>query len=106
MSNLKQYTITHNCDWEGEEYGFIMMLTDEQYIIINAAIIESDSEEFEIEQTNYSPKEVKIVQKHDKNSYMASLAFYVFRDENPFDIELDEEESILDVIFYKGRGLK
>lgn len=93
---MKQYTITEYNDWEGETFGYILMLTDSEYDIIAKAF--EDSESFEIKPSEYTYEQVDMINKHSSNSYMSRLQFVRLSDDVNLS-EIDEET------FYKRNNL-
>lgn len=75
--NTKQYTITEENDWEGETFGYIMDLTDDEVALITNGLAESEFHS--IEPSNYTPEQAALVNKHDTNGYMPRLGFYAFK---------------------------
>lgn len=119
--NTKQYTITEENDWEGETFGYIMDLTDDEVALITKGLTESEFHS--IEQSSHTPEDVALVNKHSDNSYMPRLGFYEFKeplvdmiadndacidgDDDYDEIEKEEqkEQFLTNEVFYKGAGL-
>lgn len=115
---MKQYTITEENDWEGETFGYIIDLSEQEYEYIIKNITNCLS--LSLEETNYTPEQVETINKHSSNSYMPRLDFYEFKkdffqiledtknyiysNEDTTDTEKDEEMSycLETEIFYKG----
>lgn len=126
MNTTKQYTITEYNDWEGETFGYIMDLTDDEVALITKGLAESEFHS--IEPSSHTPEDVALVKKHDTNGYMDRLGFYEFKEplEDMINSETDrikgyegytDDETLLKYtklvtsilefdIFYKGLGLK
>lgn len=98
----KQYTITEYNDWEGESFGYIMLLTTEEAEKIEkkAKEIFEDEEVITIEETDYTEKDVEKINRVSSNSYMNRLGFYEFKSDKVLD-EWNEHGDL----FYKGNGL-
>lgn len=102
----KQYCITEHNEHEGEDFSYVMDLTDAQFQHIKNVIEDNElNEEYlEIEESNYSIGDLYMINKHSNNSYMARIGYYVFNNpDNLFDYNDDE---LYYNIFYKGVGLK
>lgn len=98
---MKQYEITEENDWEGETFGYIVMLTEKQAKQIEQRFEEiNDGEEIlSIEESNYDQKTVDLINKKSKNSYMNRLGFYTL---NP---TVDLTNFDYNDFPYKGNGL-
>jgi len=121
MNTTKQYTITEYNDWEGETFGYIMDLTDDEVALITKGLAESEFHS--IEPSSHTPEDVALVKKHDTNGYMDRLGFYEFKkslvdmiadndacidgDDDYDEIEKEEqkEQFLTNEVFYKGAGL-
>lgn len=90
---MKQYTITEHNDNEGETFGYILMLTNNQYKSISNRIdylsdydklseeglwgdIGIEDNRLEIEPTSYIKLDVYRINKRNNNSYMDRLGYY------------------------------
>jgi len=116
---MQQYTITEENDWEGESFGYIMDLTSEEFEFIQTNI--KDSQCLTIEKSDYSKKEVKLVNQHSENTYMPRLGFYKFKekffdlieklrqeveDEFEWTDDVEKNRFVLEtLVFYKALGL-
>ena len=97
---MRQYEITEENDWEGETFGYILNLTDEQYQIIKSRFEEDDDFECcSIEPSNYTLEDVKLVNKKSKNGYMDRLCFYKLKE------DLDLVNCEYGDFPYKGNGM-
>lgn len=99
---LLQFTVTEGNEWEGETYGYIIFITQNQADFIQDKINQFDIGHYlDIKQTNYSLYDVSVINKHSSNSYMSRLAFYEFFEEETLNNWKEQDD-----VFYKGTGLK
>lgn len=101
-SNKKQYTITHKCDYEGESFSFVVYLTANEYGIIKDVIDKikdkNIEDEFYLEETSLSVKDIDLINKYSTNTYMNRIGWYGV-DFNNLHVEGNN------IPFYKGRSL-
>lgn len=101
-SNTKQYTITHKCEYEGEDFSFVVDLTNDEYILVKKTIEDiknTDTEdEFSVEETNLSDSDIALINKFSGNTYMNRIARYKIDFDN---LEVGKYQTP----FYKGSCL-
>lgn len=114
----KTYVIEEKNEWEGENFGYIMDLTEEEYNIISNAFKNSNS--FSIQECSLTYEEVKKINRAVKNGYKDRYNFYIFEKdfiadakeafsdiENDSEVSNPEEEKSewVENQFYKGSSL-
>lgn len=102
---MKQYEITEDNDWEGETFGYILTLTDEQFEKIKTGfeIINEDEgyDKVTIEPCDYSQEQIDLINKKSRNRYMDRVNYYELN-ENEFNLDSFEYSDFP----YKGNGMK
>lgn len=101
----KQYCITEHNDHEGEDFSYVMDLTPDQFEHIKNVIEDNelDEEQLEIEESNYTIGDMKLINDHSKNSYKKRIAFCTFN--NPSGLFEYNDDELYYSVFYKGSGL-
>lgn len=103
---MRQYTITENNDWEGEIWGYIINLTEDQYELLNSKMSEDENMPLSIEPTDHTEEFVEKVNKHSYNIYMDSLSFMKFKSNFDFNILKNLKGEEFWNCFYKANCLE
>jgi hypothetical protein len=75
FTSKKQYTITEENYNEGETFWYIVYLTNEEYNeYLNLLSTEDCCLTYIIEESNYTLKEITMINKHSDNTYMERLS--------------------------------
>lgn len=103
MSNLRTVIVTDHNDQEGEDFSFVLELSENQIKSIQEEIDNMDEPYLSmIVDADISDETIEIMEKTSSNGYMSRIARY----ELPKDFEYpDEDETWYDDVFYKGIGL-
>lgn len=92
-----QITVTDHNDWEGEDFSFVMEVSDEMAHKIK--MLQDHSLEVQLN-TRHTKESVDVMNKLSNNGYMNRIGFYDFKHEH---VNFD---NVYEDIFYKAGGLK
>lgn len=97
---MRQYEITEENDNEGETFGYILELTNEQYEVIKTRFEDDEYVEYcTIEPSEYTQEQTDLINKKSRNRYMDRLGWYEL--EKDLDLEACEYWEFP----YKGNGM-
>lgn len=98
---MRQYTITEENDWEGEQFFYVMNMTAEEALAVKVYLKQDDS--FSVEESWLTKTDIRTRNRESGNSYMEEYSFRKLP-ENWRDLVNDTEVE-LGNLFYKGSGV-